>query len=395
MSVHFVYRCHYTGPSGKHIVHFLEDDTVLAWFQRHWEPLADTEHAHERLEALLGCSVYGLGSLFEAIARFALPVPANNKQLAAYLLRYLYVEGGVWCRPHLIQALTDDDDLGMAYFFFDDHFLARHADRAAYLLTEGWQLPSAEQPRRAEIAQGFKPRTKTTRISLGGKGTGTTYAVLLSVYATDHLEHMRESYAFPATRLPQFARHLVRSLPEENTWPFELKVLRTQLLASPESCSATEEAFLGELRQQNSDDTPWLVYSDYLVEHGKSTADLTLLQRALERVTRFAPRWLNYTVDRSLFHQQNIEDARAAIDGLAAKVKGETHNPKLSSFYVEEHLAQLGLHAHKGGRRDEWHQWYFFDDLWASAQPAIAETLLRYGTRWDVLSAPSSEPLDR
>jgi hypothetical protein len=32
-----------------------------------------------------------------------------------------------------------------------------------------------------------------------------------------------------------------------------------------------------------------------------------------------------------------------------------------------------------------YHQWYLFDDLWASAHPDLANAILRYASRWDVL----------
>jgi uncharacterized protein (TIGR02996 family) len=386
MSVHFVYRCHYIGPSGKHVAHF-PDDSVLDWFGHHWAHLAQTDKAYDRLLELLGCDVHGLHRLFEAAAEYGLAPPANPKQLAEYIDQHAYAEVIVSCGGHLIQALTDDDDLMMAYFIFDDDFLARYGERAVYLLTEGWQLPAGAG------APGFRPKTKTRRVPLGGKGEGTTYAVLLSVFASDNLEFLDESYRFDGIRLPDLTRHLVLSAPDDQSWPFELRVLRTQLLASPSKCRPTEVAFLDELRRQDADETPWRVYSDWLLDHDELPAGPTLLRRALLRITRFAPRAINYEVDRAVLLEQNVETARAAIDELSKKFQRQADDPKKSRVHVEEHLAQLCLHAGKTSHCDEWHQWYFFDDLWAGAHPAIAEALLRYGKRWDVLSSPTSQPM--
>jgi hypothetical protein len=99
-------------------------------------------------------------------------------------------------------------------------------------------------------------------------------------------------------------------------------------------------------------------------------------------------------VDRDVLLEPNVETARANIDRLAKSFQRQDHDPKKSRVHVEEHLAQLCLHADKAYSHDEWHQWYFFDDLWAGAHPTIAEALLRYGKRWDVLSSPSSQPMD-
>ena len=50
--------------------------------------------------------------------------------------------------------------------------------------------------------------------------------------------------------------------------------------------------------------------------------------------------------------------------------------------YVSEHVAQVYFHD----RDDIYDQWFLIDDLWASAHPALADGLLRFATRWDVLS---------
>src|SRR5262249_38498266 len=141
VSVYFVYRSHYDTPSLNHVRRF-EDDTVLAWFQRHWKGVADRAQAGDQVRKVFGCYVYGFGSLFHAIAEHSLPPPAASTALKRVLQAHLYFEGELLCRPHVIQVLTDDDELQMAYYFFDDHYLAEHADRAAFLLREDWHLPA-------------------------------------------------------------------------------------------------------------------------------------------------------------------------------------------------------------------------------------------------------------
>jgi hypothetical protein len=68
-------------------------------------------------------------------------------------------------------------------------------------------------------------------------------------------------------------------------------------------------------------------------------------------------------------------------------------NPLLSRWQIGEHLAQLCWNAWAGNpwarpipRRGNYVQIYLFDDCWASAQPDLANGLLRYAQRWDVLS---------
>jgi hypothetical protein len=56
MSVYFVYRSHYEGPSGKH-VRRLDADSVLGWFQAVWERAKGAEDTSEWVKTELGCNV--------------------------------------------------------------------------------------------------------------------------------------------------------------------------------------------------------------------------------------------------------------------------------------------------------------------------------------------------
>jgi hypothetical protein len=57
---------------------------------------------------------------------------------------------------------------------------------------------------------------------------------------------------------------------------------------------------------------------------------------------------------------------------------------------VDEHIAQVcfpegyGLYHQEGS--ELYQQLILFDDLWASAQPDLANAILRYTRRWDVLT---------
>jgi hypothetical protein len=46
----------------------------------------------------------------------------------------------------------------------------------------------------------------------------------------------------------------------------------------------------------------------------------------------------------------------------------------------------LCLHTDRWDKRDLFHQWFLFDDLWAAAHPALADGVLKFARRWDVLS---------
>ena len=61
-------------------------------------------------------------------------------------------------------------------------------------------------------------------------------------------------------------------------------------------------------------------------------------------------------------------------------------DPAKSLIHISDHIAQMCLHVGNWFGKDLYHQWILFDDLWAGANADLAEGVLRYAKRWDVLS---------
>jgi hypothetical protein len=122
MTVYFVYRSHYDNPTGLHVKRFPKDDTVLDWFGRHWKVKGEKE-CYSFATQLLGRGVYGLPSLFARIGEESLAPPRTMAARAETLQENGYIDS-VLHGPHLLQVFTDNDELEMAYYFFDAHFLA-------------------------------------------------------------------------------------------------------------------------------------------------------------------------------------------------------------------------------------------------------------------------------
>jgi uncharacterized protein (TIGR02996 family) len=355
MTVHFVYRSPYEGPMGLYHTEFPEA-TLLDWFRTHWHPVTYDDGADERAAAVLGRDVYGFSSLYNAIAEDGLPPPRSSRQLAGYLEDCLYVEGEVRCSPHLIQALTDDDELQLAYYFFDDDYLEKHADRAALLLHDGWKLPGGEGKGR------FKARGTTNRIGPRGRWQGTTYLVFHGFWDSGHLDDLEGAYRIDGVRLPQLAQYLA-SARSRQLWPPDLELLASELFPRGKKAKSEREAFVHAIRTSPADESGWLIFSDWLAERGECSAGPVILEQALARACRYRVDW--------------------------------NHDPKKSLIHVEEHVAQLCRHvaswkldtrSYRRHRHDLYHQWIFFDDLWASAEPDLAHAILRYARRWDVLT---------
>jgi hypothetical protein len=343
MNVYFVYRSHYEGPSGKH-VRVLDGDSVLGWFQAAWEKAKEAEDISEWLKAELGCTVYGFSSLFEAAREESLPPPTSDRKLKSYLEEHLYVEGEIKFKRHALQVLTDDDEIELAYFFFDDVYLKENPGRADYLLHEDWRLP------RTSGDGSYQPSFTIKDIKPGGNEPGATYLAFLAFYDSGNLTDL-EDWGCPCriqgVRIPQLCDYLRATTPDQD-WPFELKLLRSRLTVA----------------DSNGD----------------------RLGMLLDRAARLPVLGLSGMETSSGIGLGTVEQARAAVeDALATISKGTSHHdPSKSLISVGDHVAQLCLHV--GWEGEMYHQWIIFDDLWAGEHRDLAEGILRYAKRWDVLT---------
>jgi hypothetical protein len=203
----FVYRSHYRGPWSK-LVRELPDATVLDWFHRGW----DAEDPDAWIKAELGTAPYGLHTIFDA----GLRKPSNADELLIHLRNHLYVEGPadryIRMDEHSLRVRTDDDEVELAYFFLDDHALAAHPDRLAYV-----------------VADTALPATFTDT-----EGEPTTFAVFLTFYDSASFDCAPPS-VFPGVTLPGLAAHLRASEPDPDSWPPELLVLRNLIAPGDET----------------------------------------------------------------------------------------------------------------------------------------------------------------
>lgn len=381
MAVYFVYRSHYNTPALNHLRRF-EDESVLAWFRRNWKAVPD-RGASAHVQKLFGCRVYGFRSLFNAIAEHSLPAPPSDAALRRLLDEHLYVEQSLLCRPHAIQVLTDDDELELAYYFFDDHFLASHGNKAAFLLREDWQLPEGAGE------AGLNPPVPVNKLAPPARGAGATYLAFLAWYDSGSLTDIEGAYVVPGVRLPGLPRYLATTAPppgykREGGWPFELRLLRSQLLQAPAKMPREEKALLAGVQDSPADEARWLVYADWLEEHGQSRN--ALLERALRASGRYPVGTICNSLSTRDFRGNDLAEARKQLEELVGPgVMGDPRaDAKRARVQAGQHVAQLSLVASRGG--DTWHRWIIFDDLWAGAHPALATAILRYAGRWDVLS---------
>ncbi len=81
-----------------------------------------------------------------------------------------------------------------------------------------------------------------------------------------------------------------------------------------------------------------------------------------------------------------VEQAAAEFEGILDSLKMQQGSPDPSKSLINagDHIVQICVFVGWGG--GVYHQWIIVDDLWASGHPDLADGLLRYAERWDVLS---------
>jgi uncharacterized protein (TIGR02996 family) len=192
-------------------------------------------------------------------------------------------------------------------------------------------------------------------------------------------------------RLPGLCERLAALPKLGEGWPLELYLLRGALAAAPPT-PTPEAGFLEAIRDDPADAPAWKIYSDWLQDQGVTEpAGVHLLRGALTRVSAYSSEFLRASREEGeLYHcGGELGDAWAALRWLEDE-RPDTwrEGPSRSQIHVSEHVAQLCLHFGQcfWTERDSFHQWFFFDDVWASAHPDLANALLTYARRWDALS---------
>ncbi len=402
MAVFFVFRSHYDEPSGKLLRRF-EDATVLDWFRNHWGLVDEDYVAHERTGDLLGYPVDVFSDFFQTIFEQDLPAPETDEQLEQCLRDHVDPETPLRFGPHHLTILSMDEcDMEVCSYLFDDVYLAQHADRAAYLLHKSWKLPGRGNRRRkhpsAEVG-GFEPDEPIEALEPAGPGSGTTFGVVL-YYDYENNGPLSELWGpirIDGVRLPDLASYLSPAAPPRFEDYF-LLLLRSQLFAEPFTTNPLEEGFRQDLLGLAADagwqrraEAAWPAYCDWLQEQQERPVGLLFLEQALKALTQFPVAHLPSETLR-MVRLGPIGSIRQWLTDALEKAPPDEDQfplPNKCRVHVEEHLAQLCLnteHWRTFRRAELYHQWIFFDDVWAAAHPILANAILRYASCWDVLS---------
>jgi hypothetical protein len=350
----FVYRSHYEGPLSKR-VRRLAAPSILAWFQAMIEEARISLTPAEVVSNSLGGSVHGLASLFETVKERSLHTPRTTAALSKLLHEQLKVEGGpeaIHLDAHTLSVFTDDDEVRLAYFFFDQEALSKNPGLLTYLLHDAPSLPegTADKP--------FVPLTPVHAIGPAGSGEGATYACLLTFYDGDSLPG--KAVVFPGVRYEGLIDHLVQVQPEAtpqawsdewfDTWPVELRLLRA------------------------------------MIEPGDKT-----LAPALGRAAAYPLGALASRHNHSRLGLGPQAGARAEFIA-ALETQGPSGDPAKTIIQEGANSALLAAHTSPSLGHQ---QWVIFDDRWAAAHEDLASSLLHYAQSADPFHLSKAEKAEK
>lgn len=384
MSVYFVYRSHYATPNLNHLKKF-HSANVLEWFRENWIGIQDFDEAESFSAQLLGAPVYGFSSFLQNIAKHKLRHPQNKEELKTLLTKYRFFQGDLFFQEHVIQISSNDGALDFSLYFFDDDYVSQHDDKVAFLWHPEWTLPAATE----EIA--FHCDVKTKELEPEGLEQGKVYCAFMSVYGSgEKFETLDAGWKINNLRLPGLPKYLGTKSPGLDksclTWPTELLLLRSQLLKEDEKETSEGKAARNSLLNNPENTGLWDTYCLLLKNKGSKEPGQQLLISALAECAKFPAASLKPSYDWTFSGNQNIgvdqKEMKAKLTQLLWR-----NDPHKSRVQCDSHVAQLSVHIERwSDGMDLYNRWILFDDLWAGANPALANAILRYVERWDVLT---------
>jgi hypothetical protein len=323
MATNFILRSPYL-PANRSICR-LDAPSPLAWFQAVWPRLRRDADITSRM--LLDVEkLYGFHGFAKGVRGKELAAPADSGELQTLLAENWY-SNVVECRDGYVRVETDDDELEIAFWWVSDEILKAEQERFACYATD---------PLPADIGGGdFDPGCDIAATGDAG-GAGAVFCVFVTAWDSGNLEGLPGPVEVRGLRLPGFT-----------DW---LRAMR------PGDITITG---LGSHHSGHLAELDWLA----LVARHNPELDLSALLRRLAEVPL-------HNVDK---HWKELREGILSEDDLRKDVRWSGSGP---AVLVQGNANSIEFRLFDGFC---WHVWFLFDDLWASAHPVLARSLLRFG----------------
>jgi len=387
--VYLIIRSQYQSPHGRQVVEFPDEDLV-AWFKGIWitrkelllhgcdDAFDAAFDPWECQEQIFEARAEEFGGGFYGLCDFLIPMldrspPQSMAEVAEFIASFgaEYSEGDIELVDSAIQAITNDDEIEIAWYLFDSAFAERFPARTAFLLPAEIELPEDSGE------TGCIPATPVNVIE---SADHATYCCFFSSQDGETISDMEGCYRLPV-RLPQLSEWLATRtvgsrMTEHGGWtmdlPAPLILLRAFALATNNSSIEGPLQAFDEVNKQFRDWLPAL-----LDRHRWKTKDPSFLVGDAAACKR----------DLQTLLQCSLKPGEKGRT-IWKVTKGRTR------FQFSPHLIQAVFSRFltaddepTGPQQCFYTQWILFDDLWANANHALAESILRYDRGYDLLSS--------
>jgi hypothetical protein len=331
MSTYFILRSPYL-PANRSICR-LDASFPLEWFQAVWPRLRQDAGITSKM--LLDVEeLYAFEGFAESVRSKELAAPATSGELQALLSENWY-SNNVECEDGYVFVETDDDEVELAFWWVSDEvFQAKQELFACYAANS---LP-------VEIGGGDFDPGRDMATTSGAGGTGSVFCVFATVWDSGNLTGLPGPVEVRGLRLPGFAG-----------W------LRT---AAPGSI---------EITGLHSDHSGHLPELDWLALVARHNAELDL-PALLRRLAEVSP----HSAEK---HWKGLRDGTLSENELRTDVRWlepwevKPDDPPWPTVLLQGSANSIEFRLYDGFN---WHVWFLFDDLWASAHPLLARSLLRF-----------------
>lgn len=195
MKIYFAFRSGYEKTS--RYVKVFEANSVLDWFQTNWNSFQE-EYSCEN--EILGVHVYGFPIEDEELEEGQkVKPPKSISQLKSLIEEYIY-SNEIKANTNCIQVLTDDDEIELAWYVFDEIYAEKYPDKVDIWFNE--YLPQNFG------SNGKILKKKCNLVLPKGNKKGCIYYGSSSYYDGGNIESLEGLYKIDNIRLPDILDYL-------------------------------------------------------------------------------------------------------------------------------------------------------------------------------------------
>ena len=292
------------------------------------------------VEDFFGIDIYGGYGFVEGVISGEFDMPETLEELSAILESHWYING-ISAAPDCIQIYTDVDEIDLAWYIFDETYAKKYPEKTILWTKYSKELPAAYTEDKKD-EENRKKSVFSSLLSLKNfeifervvkKDTDKRlYMISVPIYDGEVIGGLEGAMVLRGLRIPEF-----------------YDFLKGFDITFEKYCYFEQLEYLSKISKQASKQSLKEVISSFV-------------EKPLSEVI-LAGQDLNELFEKDFFEIENIK----------------TRNEPTKSFInMEEHMIEISVNTYSSDIENYYEYYVFFDDLWASANPELAENLLNF-----------------